>query len=260
VGRYPARICGYRSQNIKAIVPVHVFGYACEVDSIDTIAQRHNLKVIYDAAHAFGVTYRGESLLTWGDASTLSFHATKLFHSVEGGAIVFKRKEDLEIAKKIINFGITGPDTIEELGINAKMNELQAAMGLCVLDEIEKIGKTRRAVTATYDQYLEGAIQKQQIQSELTYNHAYYPVALKNEEQLTRVMYSLRDAGVMTRRYFYPSLESLGFLSKDVKECPESNKLARRILCLPIYSTLEKADCVMIAGKVLEAACEKPIA
>jgi dTDP-4-amino-4,6-dideoxygalactose transaminase len=256
----PNKIESAITKNTKAIVPVHVFGNACEVDSIDTIAQRHNLKVIYDAAHAFGVTYRGESLLTWGDASTLSFHATKLFHSVEGGAIVFKRKEDLEIAKKIINFGITGPDTIEELGINAKMNELQAAMGLCVLDEIEKIGKTRRAVTATYDQYLEGAIQKQQIQSELTYNHAYYPVALKNEEQLTRVMYSLRDAGVMTRRYFYPSLESLGFLSKDVKECPESNKLARRILCLPIYSTLEKADCVMIAGKVLEAACEKPIA
>ena len=122
----------------QAIVPVHVFGNACDVDAIDAIAKKHSLKVIYDASHAFGVKYQGESLLKHGDAATLSFHATKLFHTGEGGAIVFKRKEDLERAKKMINFGITGPETVEALGINAKMNELQAAMGLCVLDEMEE--------------------------------------------------------------------------------------------------------------------------
>lgn len=135
----PANIEPAITPRTKAIVPVHVFGNACDVDAIDAIAKRHNLKIIYDASHAFGVKYQGESLLKHGDAATLSFHATKLFHTGEGGAIVFKNKKDLALAKKMINFGITGPEKIEELGINAKMSELQAAMGLCVLDEIESI-------------------------------------------------------------------------------------------------------------------------
>lgn len=116
------------------------------MEAIDEIASQHNLKVIYDASHAFGVNYKGESLLKHGDAATLSFHATKLFHTGEGGAIVFKKKEDLERAKKMINFGITGPEAIEELGINAKMSELHAAMGLCVLDEKESNHDARVAV------------------------------------------------------------------------------------------------------------------
>lgn len=248
----PANIEAAITPNSRAIVPVHVFGNACDVEAISAIAQKHNLKVIYDASHAFGVNYKGESLLKHGDAATLSFHATKLFHTGEGGAIVFKRKEDLERAKSMINFGITGPDTIGELGINAKMNELQAAMGLCVLDEIEQISADRQAVTETYNHFLEGKLQKQRIQAGASYNHAYYPVALENEAKVIELMSSLRDSGILARRYFYPSLDSVAALEATSTACSESRKLAERIVCLPIYSGLKFEEIEMISKNVLE--------
>lgn len=227
--------------NTKAIVPVHVFGNACEVEAINEIAKKHNLKVIYDAAHAFGVNYKGESVLKHGDAATLSFHATKLFHSTEGGAIVFKRKEDLEKAKKMMSFGITGPDSIEELGINAKMNEFQAAMGLCVLDEMDNNLKARAAVWHFYEQEL-GLLVKLQKKSEtLDYNNAYFPALFENEEQAIRVIDRLKENGVLARRYFYPSLESVKCLEAS-KEQPISKNVASRILCLPVFSQLSQND------------------
>lgn len=235
----------------RAIVPVHVFGNACDVEAIDIIANRHNLKVIYDACHAFGVKYKGKSLLKYGDAATLSFHATKLFHTAEGGAIVFRRKEDLELAKKMINFGITGPENIEELGINAKMSELQAAMGLCVLDEIQKIQADRLAVVQTYDRYLADKVNKQAIADDIEYNHAYYPVALENEAHVVELMALLRDKGVLARRYFYPSLNSVHCLGEMSQVCPESESLSRRIVCLPIYSGLTSKEIETIAMMVL---------
>ncbi|WP_379865429.1 DegT/DnrJ/EryC1/StrS family aminotransferase [Marinobacter sp. M5B] len=236
----------------RAIVPVHVFGNACDVETIGAIARKRNLKVIYDASHAFGVNYKGESLLKHGDAATLSFHATKFFHTGEGGAIIFKRKVDLERAKNIINFGITGPESIEELGINAKMNELQAAMGLCVLDEIEQISADRQAVSEAYDRLLEGNLQKQIIQAGASHNHAYYPVALGDEAQVVQLMSSLRDSGVHARRYFYPSLDSVVSLDAQSTVCSESRKLSERIVCLPIYSGLRTEEVEMISKKVLE--------
>lgn len=251
----PKNIEAAITPNTRAVVPVHVFGNACDVEAIDRIANKHNLKVVYDAAHAFGVKYKGESLLKHGDAATLSFHATKLFHTGEGGAIVFKRREDLERAKKMINFGITGPESIEELGINAKLNELQAAMGLCVLDEIDQIGQDRKEVTETYDSRLVGKVHKQHIQPNTTYNYAYYPVALKNSECLTRAISSLYDSGALARRYFYPSLESVTCLGTGFKKCSESEKLAERIVCLPLYSGLNTEATINLAEKVLEA-CE----
>lgn len=250
----PANIEAAITPNTRAIVPVHVFGNACDVEAIDAIAQKHNLKVIYDASHAFGVNYKDESLLKHGDAATLSFHATKLFHTGEGGAIIFKRKEDLERAKKMINFGITGPESIEELGINAKMNELQAAMGLCVLDEIEQISADRQAVTETYNHILDGKLQKQRIQAGASYNHAYYPVALENEAKVIELMSSLRDSGILARRYFYPSLDSVAALEATSTACSESRKLAERIICLPIYSGLKVEEIEMISKKVSEVA------
>lgn len=246
----PANIEAAITPNTRAIVPVHVFGNACDVETIEAIGQKHNLKVIYDASHAFGVNYKGESLLKHGDAATLSFHATKLFHTGEGGAILFKRKEDLERAKKMINFGITGPESIEELGINAKMNELQAAMGLCVLDEIEQISADRQAVTGTYNHFLDGKLQKQRIQAGASYNHAYYPVALENKAKVIELMSSLRDSGVLARRYFYPSLDSVSALEATSTACSESRKLAERIVCLPIYSGLNAEEIEMISKKV----------
>ncbi|MDF0748950.1 DegT/DnrJ/EryC1/StrS family aminotransferase [Marinobacter sp. 71-i] len=248
----PANIKAAITPRTRAIVPVHVFGNACDVETIDKIASAHSLKVIYDASHAFGVKYKGESLLKHGDAATLSFHATKLFHTCEGGAIIFKRKEDLERAKKMINFGIAGPETIRELGINAKMNELQAAMGLCVLDEIELIERDRRELTETYEACLGGKGQRQRILAGATRNHAYYPVAFKDSDELAKVISSLSNSKIVARRYFYPSLESVACLETDSLGCPESRKLAERIACLPIYSGLTKENVVSIADTVLE--------
>ncbi|MGM0987929.1 MAG: DegT/DnrJ/EryC1/StrS family aminotransferase [Pseudomonadota bacterium] len=245
----PANIEAEITPKTRAIVPVHVFGNACDVEAIDTIARKHKLKVIYDASHAFGVYYNGESLLKHGDAATLSFHATKLFHTGEGGAIIFKRKEDLERAKKMINFGITGPESIEELGINAKMNELQAAMGLCVLDEMEENLKARANVWRRYEQALSQALKLQAKPDALDYNYAYFPVVFESEEQAVRIATTLKEDGVLARRYFYPSLESVECLGAEADK-PVSNDIASRILCLPIFTNLEleqvKKNCRII--------------
>lgn len=237
----PDKIEAAITANTRAIVPVHVFGTACDVEAIGDIASRHHLKVIYDASHAFAVTYRGESLLKHGDAATLSFHATKLFHTVEGGAIVFKRKEDMERAKKMINFGISGPESIDELGINAKMNELQAAMGLCVLDEMEDNLQAREQVWRGYLQALPKNLQLQAQHETLGYNYAYFPVVFESERQAVRVAAILKEHGVVARRYFYPSLGSVEFLDPKDSQ-PTSHGIAKRILCLPIYATLDKME------------------
>lgn len=235
----PAKIEDKITVNTKAIVPVHVFGNACEVEAIDTIAQKYNLKVIYDAAHAFGVTFKDKSLLTYGDAATLSFHATKLFHSIEGGAIVFKHKEDLERAKKAINFGIVGPEEIDSLGINAKMNEFQAAMGLCVLDELESNLASRAEVWNTYAQALGSHYKLQKLHPEIQYNYAYFPIIFDTAEQATQVLNVLKENNVIARRYFFPSLDTVDYFQLKAFQ-PISKDIASRILCLPIFAELSK--------------------
>lgn len=240
------------TEQTKAIVPVHVFGNACDVEAIEEIGNKHNLKVIYDAAHAFGVNYKGESLLKQGDAATLSFHATKLFHSIEGGAIIFKRKEDLEIAKKMISFGITGPDTIEELGINAKMNEFQAGMGLCILDDIELVKHGRLKVTEHYNRYLSGKVVQQKTQTNTTFNYSYYPIVLESQEQVIRLMKVLKSEEITARRYFYPSLDLIEAFSKGKQFCYESKYLSERILCLPLYCGLDEETVEKISNEVIK--------
>ena len=220
--------------NTKAIVPVHVFGNACEVEAIDEIANRHGLKVIYDASHAFAVKYKGESLLKHGDAATLSFHATKLFHTGEGGAIIFKRKDDLERAKRMINFGITGPESIEELGINAKMNELQAAMGLSVLEQIDEVVKNREKTWRMYRNYFNGKGTAQKIENNIDYNYSYFPIVFNEGVKIKNLLARLGEEGVFPRRYFYPSVDELGFWGAG-KECHLSRSVSRRILCLPVF-------------------------
>lgn len=224
----------------RAIVPVHVFGNACEVEEIDKIGRQHALKVVYDASHAFGVSYKGESLLKYGDASTLSFHATKLFHTIEGGAIVFKSKADLEYAKKLINFGIPGVDSIENVGINAKMNEFQAAMGLCVLDEIELNLLGRKKVSDIYTEALSGYVKLQKLNEFSTQNYAYFPIIMKDEETVRKTIASLKSSGISARRYFSPSLDTLSKIYKTpMKTCYNSRDISKRIICLPIYSSLD---------------------
>lgn len=236
----PENIESKITQQTRAIVPVHVFGNACDVEAIGAISKKHSLKVIYDASHAFGVNYKGESLLKYGDAATLSFHATKLFHTIEGGAIVFKYKEDLERAKKMINFGLDGPDIIEELGINAKMNELQAAIGLCVLDEMENNMFARGMVWANYEHELADLVQLQKRQRCISYNSAYFPIGLDTEQQAVRIIEALKEKEIFARRYFFPSLETVKVLNSALAQ-PVSHDIAGRIICLPIYATLEKS-------------------
>lgn len=247
----PALIEAAITPRTRAIVPVHVFGNACDVEAIDEVGHRHGLKVVYDAAHAFGVTYKGESLLKHGDAATLSFHATKLFHSVEGGAIVFKHKADLERAKKMINFGITGPESIEELGINAKMNEFQAAMGLCVLDEMEDNLKARKEVWQRYEDALPTTLQLQAKHPALGYNYAYFPVVFESEEQAVRIAAALKESGVQARRYFYPSLNLVECFEAKTNQ-PVSTDIASRILCLPLYATLDPDAVIHELSEVTE--------
>jgi dTDP-4-amino-4,6-dideoxygalactose transaminase len=217
-----------------------VFGNACDVEAIDRIAQQHNLKIIYDAAHAFGVTYKGKSILHYGDASVLSFHATKVFHTIEGGAVIFKDKKHLEAARLMINFGIPGYDQISALGINCKMNEFQAAMGLCVLDDIEFIIQSRMQIwnnySAAFKYHKALSLQKQNEFS--SPNYSYFPVIFESEDILLKVKNALLEKEIAPRRYFYPSLEQVPFVEPG-QYVPVSSSVSERILCLPIYPDLE---------------------
>lgn len=224
------------TEDMEAIVPVHVFGNACDIDAIEAIARNKGLKTIYDGAHAFGVKYKGKSIYSYGDAATLSFHATKLFHTIEGGAIVFREKEAYERARLMINFGITGPGSIASLGINAKMNEFQAAMGLAVLDEIDTIFEDRKMVWQKYERELSGKLQFQVRNSDCDQNYGYFPVLFENQQKLLQFQEKMNEEGIKPRRYFYPSIETLPYISS--KEMTRSRWISERILCLPLYGKL----------------------
>ena len=215
--------------NTSAIVPVHVFGNACEVEEIEQIAKKHKLKVVYDAAHAFDVKCNDRSVLNYGDISTLSFHATKLFHSIEGGALIINDDELVQKAKYLINFGIKNTEEIPYLGTNAKMNEFEAAMGLCVLDDIEEIKEKRKILIENYRRELKNLIQFQEQNQNATENYSYFPVIFKNEEQLLKVQKALNEKEIFPRRYFYPSLDTLTYIEPK-QECQISRDISTRIL------------------------------
>ena len=223
----------------SAILPVHVFGNACEVEEIKKIANKHNLKVIYDAAHAFDVKYKDKSLLSYGDISTLSFHATKLFHTIEGGALIINDDSLLEKVRYLINFGIKNQEEIPHLGTNAKMNEFEAAMGLCILDDIEDIKTNRKKVVENYKIGLESLVTFQEQNNQASENYSYFPILFKNEEELSKVQKSLNKENIFPRRYFYPSLDTLEYIEPK-QECKISRAISKRVLCLPLYAELEK--------------------
>ena len=236
-----------------AIVPVHVFGNPCEVELIHGIADKNNLKVIYDAAHAFGVNYKGESILNYGDVSTLSFHATKLFHTIEGGAVITNDDSLAEKIRLLINFGISDAK-INTLGINAKMNEFEAAMGMCVLDEINNIKKQREKIWKTYLLELKGLVNFQMFNKNSNNNYSYAPVLFDSKQQVLKVERSLNEHHIYPRRYFYPSLDTLDFLSSQPL-CSISKNIADRTLCLPIFSGLNERSQLNILTKIKEAIC-----
>lgn len=222
--------------NTKAILAVHVFGYACDVDEIDKIAKKYNLKVIYDGAHAFGSVYKGKSLLDYGDISTCSFHATKLFHTIEGGLCVVnddKINDKLELIKR---FGHNFDEHLC-LGINAKASEFQAAMGLCNIKYINGIIDDRKKIAEIYDKILNSKVQTPKKQNNLQYNYAYYPVVFESKNQLLEVFKILNKNNIFPRRYFYPSLNKLPYLRGQ--HVPISEDISERIACLPIYHELE---------------------
>jgi dTDP-4-amino-4,6-dideoxygalactose transaminase len=225
--------------NTSAILPVHVFGNACEVEEIEKIANKHNLKVIYDAAHAFDITYKDKSVLNYGDIATLSFHATKLFHSIEGGALIINDDALVEKARYLINFGIKNAEEIPHLGTNAKMNEFEAAMGLCVLDDIEQIKEKRKKILENYRKKLKNSVEFQKQNEYATENYSYFPIVFKSEEQLLKVQEALSKQDIFPRRYFYPSLDTLSYIEPK-QECNISRDISKRILCLPVYAELEE--------------------
>ena len=248
----PKSIEKYITPNTSAIVPVHVFGNGCEIDKIGAIAKKHNLKVVYDAAHAFDVEYKGKSILNYGDISTLSFHATKLFQTIEGGALIINDDSLVEKARYLINFGIEGPESIPHLGTNAKMNEFEAAMGLCVLDEIEDINQKRKEVYELYQRELKGFVKSQKNNEDASNNYSYFPVVLKDEQQLLDVQKALNDKNIFPRRYFYPSLDTLSYIEPK-QVCEISRGICNRILCLPLYPELSNEDQVLIIKIVKES-------
>lgn len=232
----------------KAILGVHVFGNPCDVESIEKIAQKHNLKVIYDAAHAFGVRYNGKSVYSFGDISTGSFHATKVFHTIEGGCVVLRDNlvsDNLELIKK---FGHHGDDH-KTLGINAKASEFQAAMGLCNLKYITSNIKKRKALSELYDKLLGKSVERPTLRNGTEHNYAYYPILLQSEKRLLQIVQKLSEANIFPRRYFYPSLNRLPYL-EDTQECPVSENVASRILCLPLYPELSEASVRQIANTI----------
>jgi len=224
----------------KAIMAVHVFGYPCDVDAIDAIAKKHGLKVIYDGAHAFAVEYGGKSLLSYGDISICSFHATKLFHTIEGGGVI---TADQAVADKVElkkRFGHTGDEHFV-LGINGKASEFQAAMGLCNLKYIDALIAKRRKLVGLYDELLGEGLRAPEPRPRSTRNYAYYPVVLSSENHLQRVIKALNDQNIFPRRYFYPSLNLLPYIPSG-QSCPVSERIASSIICLPLYSELETAN------------------
>ncbi len=239
------------TKDTEAILAVHVYGNPCDVTNIEAIARRHKLKVIYDAAHSFGVRFDKKSILSYGDISTISFHATKLFHTAEGGAIV---TNDDSIAKKISsmrNFGYDDNDNIIGLGINAKNSELHAAMGLCILPKVNALIKRRKEICVLYArQFKKTLLQMPLMNPRATMNYAYYPVIFPSEKAMLRVKRHLNSQQIFPRRYFYPSLNSLNYVKHS--NCPVAEDISSRILCLPLYPELSKSEISLIARLVLE--------
>ena len=242
-----------------AILPVHVYGNVCNIEEIERIAHKYGLKVLYDAAHTFGETYKGQGIGNFGDASCFSFHATKVFNTIEGGAVCYRDPDMGRRLYELKNFGIHGPEEVDAVGANAKMNEFCAAMGLCNLRHVDEEIAKRRAVVERYREHLEGmdGLRLNVQQPEVRSNYAYFPVVF--DENLfgasrNEVMDALAQNGIGARKYFYPLTNTFEcFHGKyDVDATPVALHVAKRVLTLPLYADLSMEDVDRICKIVLE--------
>lgn len=251
----PEKIEKLITAETSAIVAVHVYGYPCQFDMLHTIAKKHNLKLIYDAAHCFGEFYKSRSFAEYGDASMYSFHATKVFHTIEGGAIACK---DEALGKKLNlmkNFGIAGKEEIPKIGANAKMNEFQAAMGLCNLEHLKQNISLRRQVALRYREKLFGieAISMRAEDKDCEYNYAYMPVLINENSKLNRdeVYDRLIEYGIYTRKYFYPCINDCECYEGKYEQTPIAHRISKQILTLPIYPELKIEEVDYICERLI---------
>lgn len=245
-----------------AILPVHVYGNVCNVEEIQRIAHKYELKVVYDAAHTFGETYKGKGIGSFGDASCFSFHATKVFNSIEGGAVTYSDKRLGEALYELKNFGIHGPEEISAIGANAKMNEYCAAMGLCNLRHVEDEIAKRKLVVERYRMHLDGVegVQLNAVQSGVKPNYAYFPVVFEEKvfgSSRAEVFDVLAENGIGARKYFYPLTNTFAaFHGKyDVMDTQVALHISKRVLTLPLYADLAIDDVDRICEIILS--CRK---
>ena len=241
-----------------AIVPVHVYGNICDVEEIDRIAKKYNLKVIYDAAHAFGVSYKGVGVANYGDMSMFSFHATKVFNTIEGGCVCFNDDDMVSVMNDLKNFGIHGPESVQYIGGNAKMNEFQAAMGICNLRHVDEWIDERKNVFEHYDSRLKdvSGIRLCKRQENVVSNYAYYPVIFDGDRYDRDLVFEkLKENGIIARKYFYPLTNDFECYKNnacfDSSRTPVAKDIASKVLTLPMYPDLSLEDVDKICNIIL---------
>lgn len=246
----PARIEERITDKTTGILATHVYGNPCDMERIEAIAKKRGLKVIYDAAHAFGTIYKGKSLYAYGDVATASFHATKIFHTIEGGAVVSNDAELTRQMSLLRNFGHTGHESFGPAGINGKNSEFHAAMGLAVLKHMDDLLAVRKKQSLSYDHALATLkVSRPEILAGAEWNYSYYPIVFDTEEQLEESVRELNENYINPRRYFYPSLSELEYV--DRQEVPVAESISRRVLCLPLYHSMKPEDIMYIARLLL---------
>ncbi|MEQ8304017.1 MAG: DegT/DnrJ/EryC1/StrS family aminotransferase [Cyclobacteriaceae bacterium] len=227
------------TKNTSAILATHVYGIPCDVQAFEELSVKYGIKVIYDAAHAFGVRVKNNSVLNWGDISTLSFHATKVFHTVEGGALITNNDEVAHRIEYMRNFGHNGPEQFWGCGINGKVSEFHAAMGLVNLKYIDNLIASRKEICDTYNHLLEGSnLSLPTGHLKKDHNYSYYPVVFRTSEQAIKVLDLMKQEDMFPRRYFYPSLNLLPYV-ENKNDMPIAEDIATRVLCLPLYVGLK---------------------
>ena len=240
-----------------AIIPVHVYGNVCNVEAIQAIADKHGLKVIFDAAHSFGVTYKGVSTANFGDASMFSFHATKVFNTIEGGAICYRDDSLVQTLNDIKNFGIHGPESTLYIGGNAKMNEFQAAMGICNLRHLDDEIAKRKRVAERYREHLSGieGIQLCAEREDVKSNYAYFPTVFSSKYNRDEIFASLANENIFARKYFYPLTNEFecyrDYPTADAAKTPVAKRVSDNVLCLPMYADLALEDVDRICRIIL---------